>query len=590
MKFITWNIRGLNGRSKQRILCNCIKTKTQISSSSKKQNARDRPQKRSSENVGATATHTTQTRKVQAGGLAILWNPNSVILNQGLSTPGSLTAHYRAIGSDKDGWITNAYGPQIIQEKELFLQNLAYLSSIAKNQRWIVGGDFNMILTLEEKRGGKKRLEQDSIKFQEFLDLHKLVDIENGNGTFTWMNKRTGPQQIACRLDRFLLSETLLLEGPLIESNILPKPGSDHWPVQLWVDTMASPKLKPFRFEKFWLSHPDFQNLARHWWDTTEIQQGTKMYCFQQKLKYFKQQVRKWNKEVFGNIFQERKLLEQKLEALQKMAIQTGYTPNQQQEEQQTRQQLEERLKQEEILWRQKSRIQWLKEGEKNTKFFHRSMIHRRFINRITKLENAQGSTLLTHQDITQELTDYYQDLLSEPPVNRAEAIGRVTTNILTLITQEQNEALMTPISQAEVDQAIQELPTGKAPGPDGFTMDFFHSCWPMLREEVWQLVEESRSSGKVLPALNATFLTLIPKEERVTNLKNFRPIALCNVIYKIISKVIALRLKPILPFIISKEQSGYVEGRQIMDSIILVHEVIHSLKSHMYARYASQA
>jgi hypothetical protein len=220
------------------------------------------------------------------------------------------------------------------------------------------------------------------------------------------------------------------------------------------------------------------------------------------------------------------------------------------------------------------------KRGGKNTKFFHRSMIHRRFINHITKLENAQGTTLLSHLDITKELTDYYLDLLSEPQVDHAEAIGKVTTNIPTLITQEHNEALMTPISQAEVDQAIQELPTGKAPGPDGFTMDFFHACWPMLRDEVWKLVEESRSSGKVLPTLNATFLTLIPKEERVTNPKIFRPIALCNVIYKIISKVIALRLKPILPFIISKEQSGYVEGRQIMDSVILVHEVIHSLKS----------
>jgi hypothetical protein len=68
--------------------------------------------------------------------------------------------------------------------------------------------------------------------------------------------------------------------------------------------------------------------------------------------------------------------------------------------------------------------------------------------------------------------------------------------------------------------------------------------------------VEESHNSGNVIPTLNATFLTLIPKEERVTNIKNFRHIALCNVIYKIISKVIALRLKPIIPFIISKEQS----------------------------------
>jgi hypothetical protein len=101
-----------------------------------------------------------------------------------------------------------------------------------------------------------------------------------------------------------------------------------------------------------------------------------------------------------------------------------------------------------------------------------------------------------------------------------------------------------------------------------------------LIREEVWQVVEESRTSGQVLSAFNATFLTLIPKEERVTHPKQFRPIALCNVIYKIIMKVISLRLKPIFPFIISKEKAGYVEGRQIMDSVILAHEVIHSLKS----------
>jgi hypothetical protein len=138
----------------------------------------------------------------------------------------------------------------------------------------------------------------------------------------------------------------------------------------------------------------------------------------------------------------------------------------------------------------------------------------------------------------------------------------------------------MRPITQEEVDQAVKEMPLGKAPGPDGFTTKFFHYCWSMIKEEVWQLIEESRSSGQVLSAFNATFLTLIPKEEQVSHPKQFHPIALCNVIYKIITKVIALWLKPVLPFIISKEQSGYVEGRQIMDNIILAHEVIHSLKS----------
>ena len=71
-----------------------------------------------------------------------------------------------------------------------------------------------MILTLEEKRGGKNYLEKDSAKFQELIENLRLVDIESGNGTYTWTNKRSGHQQIAWRLDRFLISETLLLEGP----------------------------------------------------------------------------------------------------------------------------------------------------------------------------------------------------------------------------------------------------------------------------------------------------------------------------------------------------------------------------------------
>jgi hypothetical protein len=71
--------------------------------------------------------------------------------------------------------------------------------------------------------------------------------------------------------------------------------------------------------------------------------------------------------------------------------------------------------------------------------------------------------------------------------------------------------------------------------------LDFFHHCWSMVREDVWKLVEESRTSGQVLSALNATFLTLIPKEERVSQPNQFRPIVLCNVVYKIITKVISL-------------------------------------------------
>jgi len=78
---------------------------------------------------------------------------------------------------------------------------------------------------------------------------------------------------------------------------------------------------------------------------------------------------------------------------------------------------------------------------------------------------------------------------------------------------------------------------------------------------------------------LNAIFIALIPKEVKSQNPDKFRPIALCNFIYKIISKFIASQLKPLLPLLISPEQSGYVEGRKITDGIIQTHEIIHSLK-----------
>ena len=120
----------------------------------------------------------------------------------------------------------------------------------------------------------------------------------------------------------------------------------------------------------------------------------------------------------------------------------------------------------------------------------------------------------------------------------------------------------------------------GKALGPDGFTSNFFHHFWEMVKEEVLEIVQESISKRGVQKSFNATFLTLIPKEVGADNLEKFIPIVLCNVIYKIISKVITNRLKPLLPNLISPEQSQFVEGRHILDGFILVHEAIHSLKS----------
>ena len=110
-------------------------------------------------------------------------------------------------------------------------------------------------------------------------------------------------------------------------------------------------------------------------------------------------------------------------------------------------------------------------------------------------------------------------------------------------------------------------------------TSNFFHFFWDMIKDEIWEIVEESRRKQGVLKAFKMNFLSLIMKGEGADSPGKFRPIALCNVIYKIISKVIMKWLKPILLSLISLEQSGFIEGRHILDGIIVVHETIHSLK-----------
>jgi exonuclease III len=580
MKTISWNIRGLNGRSKQRILQDCIRTEHPDILLLQETKCAGHEAESILRSCWKDGESIYLDSGGASGGLAILWNPQTVSLLHPFSTRYTLTAQFKSLVSSKEGAITNVYGPQTNQDKENFLHSLQLIQTLLCTPHWIIGGDFNIILTLEEKCGGLKRLDQDSGRFKTLIEQLNLVDMETRNGIFTWSNRRTGNQHVACRLDRFLVTDALLESDQAMEANIMPKAGSDHWPIEFCLDTGRPSRPKPFRFEKFWLTHPNFQQLAQDWWDQAEISHGTHMYKFQQRLKNFKTLLKRWNKNTFGDIFLRKRETETQLENLQRTFIAGERTPSLAQEEEKLLEELKTCREQEEVLWRQKSRVQWLKEGERNTKFFHKAMTHRRYINRISQLEDDQGTPIKDHDQIADALNSFYQDLLTETNTNREEAIEKVTRHIPRIINTDHNSALLRPITQTEVDHAVENMPPGKAPGPDGFTTDFFHHCWDMVKEEVWQVVEESRTSGQVLPALNATFITLIPKEERVTHPKQFRPISLCNVIYKIITKVIANRLKPILPLIISKEQSGYVEGRQIMDSVILANEVVHSLKT----------
>lgn len=145
--------------------------------------------------------------------------------------------------------------------------------------------------------------------------------------------------------------------------------------------------------------------------------------------------------------------------------------------------QLEERRKQEEILWKQNSRVQWLREGERNTKFFHKAMVRHRQRNRIFSIKNMEGQRITQHEEMEQELLSHFKGILTEPQRNRTEAIGRISKEIPKLVTRDQNLALMRAETLEEVEETMKGLKRNKAPGPDGYTAEFYQACWKFIGE-----------------------------------------------------------------------------------------------------------
>ncbi|CAA7037615.1 unnamed protein product [Microthlaspi erraticum] len=239
---------------------------------------------------------------------------------------------------------------------------------------------------------------------------------------------------------------------------------------------------------------------------------------------------------------------------------------------------LKEAHRDEEEYWKQKSRNMWLKDGDLNTKFFHASTKQRRAINRIVGLHNEANVWVAGEKEIETVAVNYFDSLFtSNLPVD----FTGVLENVSERITITENEVLTRRATEAEVREALFMMHPEKAPGPDGITALFFQRSWHIVKEDVLTMVNDFLTSGSFDERLNMTNICLIPKTSRPTRMTELRPISLCNVGYKIISKVLCQRLKVLLPRLISETQSAFVPGRLISDNILIVQEMFHGLRTN---------
>ncbi|CAJ2665276.1 unnamed protein product [Trifolium pratense] len=142
-----------------------------------------------------------------------------------------------------------------------------------------------------------------------------------------------------------------------------------------------------------------------------------------------------------------------------------------------------------------------------------------------------------------------------------------------------QASALTQEVTKEEVYQALNQMHPLKSPGPDGFQGVFFRRYWHIMGEDIYTMINQAFSTGHFNPSLDETLICLIPKVDCPNNFKEFRPISLCNTLYKLITKVLVNRLRPMLDSIIGPFQSNFLPGRGTCDNAIILQEIIHSMR-----------
>ncbi|XP_074297744.1 uncharacterized protein LOC141628511 [Silene latifolia] len=221
----------------------------------------------------------------------------------------------------------------------------------------------------------------------------------------------------------------------------------------------------------------------------------------------------------------------------------------------------------------QKAKIQWSIEGDLNTSYFHHVIKKRNMFNEVFQIEDHHGVVCNEGDSIQAAFLEYYQELLGTQ--TEVACVNQTVVRMGNCCIEEHLAILAKPVTANEVKHSILSIPKDKAPVPDGYNSQFYRDAWDVVGDEICSAIMNFFSTGQFLVQVNSTIVTLIPKVDRPTSVKHFRPISCCNVLYKAISKILCTRLALILPDLINRSQGAFVKGRSILENILICQDLV---------------
>lgn len=479
--------------------------------------------------------------------------------------------------NEKTFAISSIYASTSHLKRRQLWQNLTMLQANF-DIPWCYIGDFNTILGAHEHSGSFIPARVPMEDFQQWTNQNDLLHIPTRGSFFPWNNGRRGRRHTQRRLDRAICNQHWLNWCTSISCSTLVKDRSDHHPILLDFNSHSNCFAGSFKFMRMWAMHSDCKNVVAASWSERVV--GCPMFILSQKLKNLKAKLKLWNINVFGNVQVAVKNAERNLLHIQNQIHTDGHNDDLLNQEKSAQVALDDALARDECFWKEKARVQWHLEGDRNTAYFHR----------VTKIKNTTklissiriGENHITESSqISDHIVNYFKNLFSANLLLQDQSL--IDEVIPSLIDEPVNNMLTMMPSFLEIRNAVFDLNKDGAPGPDGFGAFFFQTYWEIIKHDVVNAVLEFFTSGWLLPNFNANTLILIPKHQNADSVEQYRPIALANFKFKIISKIIADRLAQILPSIISKEQRGFIKGRNIRDCIGLASEAINLLDKKVF-------